>query len=301
MKRNQGKLIMTRGCSNCGDLAHSFRQCLAPITSHGIIAIRVLGNWKPAEILAEHESSITGLELSGNIQFLLIQRRDSLGFVELMRGKYTTIDFIYITTQMKGMTVRERERFLTLSFQQLWDDLWGSDHSVAQYRQEKEISRQKFETLREQGLIDVTGVKRTLRELFDMLGPGWQTPEWGFPKGRRDPFETERDCALREMFEETGLHEKDIQIIENMEPIQETFFGTNHIHYCHKYRIVYVKESVKVTFDPTNEHMRREIGDLGWFTLDEAMSRIRPENVEKREVLLRTASILLNFCPFSFS
>jgi 8-oxo-dGTP pyrophosphatase MutT (NUDIX family) len=218
-----------------------------------------------------------------------------------MRGKYNTNDYMYITTQMKGMTIKERDRFLTLSFQQLWDDLWGSDHSVAQYRQEKETSRQKFDTLRENGLTDVNGVKHTLRELFDMVGPGWETPEWGFPKGRRDPFETERECALREMWEETGLHEKDIQMIENMEPIQETFFGTNHIHYCHKYRIVYVKESVKVTFDPNNEHMRREIGDLGWFTLDEAISRIRPENVEKREVLLRTSIILRNFCPFAFS
>jgi len=293
--------MMIRGCSNCGDLVHSFRQCMAPITSHGIIAVRVCGNWNPAQILAEHESAITGLEHSGPIQFLLIQRRDSLGFVELMRGKYNTSDYIYITTQMKGMTVKERERFLTLSFQQLWDDLWGSDHSVAQYRQEKETSRQKFETLRENGLTDMNGVKHTLRELFDMVGPGWETPEWGFPKGRRDPFETERECALREMWEETGLHEKDIQMIENMEPIQETFFGTNHIHYCHKYRIVYVKESVNVIFDPNNEHMRREIGDLGWFTLDEAISRIRPENVEKREVLLRTSIILRNFCPFAFS
>jgi hypothetical protein len=86
-------------------------------------------------------------------------------------------------------------------------------------------------------------------------------------------------------------------MIENLEPIQETFFGSNHIHYSHKYRIVYVKESVKVTFENANEHMRREIGDLGWFPLDVAMTKIRDENVEKKEVLLRVTSILRNYCP----
>ena len=43
--------------------------------------------------------------------------------------------------------------------------------------------------------------------------------------------------------------------------------------------------------------MRREIGDLGWFPLDVAMTKIRDENVEKKEVLLRVTSILRNYCP----
>jgi 8-oxo-dGTP pyrophosphatase MutT (NUDIX family) len=292
--------MSNRGCTNCGELNHSFKQCLAPITSHGIIAFRIVNGWNPSKVLAENESAITGLEQSGPIQFLMIQRRDSLGFVELMRGKYGLNDFTYITTQLKGMTVNERGRFLTLSFQQLWDDLWGSDRANIQYRQEKEMSRSKMEQLREFGIVDEKGVRRSLIDLFESFGPGWQTPEWGFPKGRRDPYETERACAFREMFEETGLRECDTQMIENLEPIQENFFGTNHIYYCHKYRIVYVKESVKVEFDPSNEHMRREIGNLGWFTLEEALQKIRPENVEKKEVLIRVSTILRNYCPFSF-
>jgi 8-oxo-dGTP pyrophosphatase MutT (NUDIX family) len=292
--------MSNRGCTNCGELNHSFKQCLAPITSHGIIAFRIVNGWNPSKVLAENESAITGLEQSGPIQFLMIQRRDSLGFVELMRGKYGLNDFTYITTQLKGMTVNERGRFLTLGFQQLWDDLWGSDRANIQYRQEKEMSRSKMEQLREFGIVDEKGVRRSLIDLFESFGPGWQTPEWGFPKGRRDPYETERACAFREMFEETGLRECDTQMIENLEPIQENFFGTNHIYYCHKYRIVYVKESVKVEFDPSNEHMRREIGNLGWFTLEEALQKIRPENVEKKEVLIRVSTILRNYCPFSF-
>ena len=96
------------GCSNCGG-NHGYRQCMAPITSHGVIAIRVRGGWNPSKVLAEQESAITGFEGAGPIEYLLIQRRDSLGFVEMMRGKYSLTDYIYIIRQLKGMTVRERE------------------------------------------------------------------------------------------------------------------------------------------------------------------------------------------------
>jgi NADH pyrophosphatase NudC (nudix superfamily) len=43
--------------------------------------------------------------------------------------------------------------------------------------------------------------------------------------------------------------------------------------------------------------MAREIGDIGWFTLEEALAKIRPESVEKRELVLKVGRILRNFCP----
>jgi 8-oxo-dGTP pyrophosphatase MutT (NUDIX family) len=299
MKSTQRQNFQNKTCSNCGGYGHSFRQCIAPVTSHGAILFRVLGNWNPNKVLAENESSINGLEGVSTIQFLLIQRRDSLGFVELMRGKYNVTDYTYITTQMKGMTKKERERILTLPFPELWMNLWGVDHTNNQYKNEKENSRQKLEQLRTEGLVDGQGNRHTLSEIFESLGPGWDTPEWGFPKGRRDPNESERECALREVWEETGIRKEDISVVENCEPVQETFFGSNHIHYCHKYLIACVDETVKVEFDPTNEHMKREIGSIGWFTLEEALGKIRPENIEKKEILLLVRSLLKNFCALS--
>jgi bis(5'-nucleosidyl)-tetraphosphatase len=37
---------------------------------------------------------------------------------------------------------------------------------------------------------------------------------WDLPKGHVDPGETEMECALRELWEETGIKERDIEVVE---------------------------------------------------------------------------------------
>jgi 8-oxo-dGTP pyrophosphatase MutT (NUDIX family) len=103
---------------------------------------------------------------------------------------------------------------------------------------------------------------------------------------------------MREMYEETGVYENQVIPIQNLEPLVESFFGSNHVHYCHKYFVVWVPPDVLVEFTPENDHMRREIGDIRWFPLNQALSHLRSDNIEKREVLLKAASLFRNLCPF---
>ena len=81
-----------------------------------------------------------------------------------------------------------------------------------------------------------------------------------------------------------------------MDPLCETFFGSNHVHYCHKYFLLYVPAIKEVKMDATNLHMKQEIGDIGWFSLQDALEKIRPDNIEKREILTRIGTLLRNFC-----
>jgi 8-oxo-dGTP pyrophosphatase MutT (NUDIX family) len=280
-------------CTNCGESGHSTKQCLQPITSFGTIIFRVRNGYKQTDALLESDTNLNGLEgpNAANIEYLLIQRRDSLGFIDIMRGKYRLGDIDYIKQQIRITTHDEQRRLLTDSFDTLWEGIWGppveGSHS---YRHEKEQSRAKLETLR--------NGSPNLEELIKSVGSGWDTPEWGFPKGRRDLHETEYACALREMWEETGITERDLVPIRNLEPVREVFFGSNHIQYCHKYFIFFMPVSRDIAIDPTNEIMRREVGDLRWCSLEPALRLIRPENVEKREVLLSVSRLLRNYCPF---
>ena len=280
-------------CTNCGEHGHITKQCLQPITSYGAIVFRIRGGWNQAESLVNSDTAINGMESipSSNIEYLLIQRRDSLGYIDILRGKYKLGDTEYIKQQVRGMTREERHKILNLPFNVLWEQLWGPITDGANpYRQEKETSSQKLEALR----------ANDLKAIIDSCEQTWATPEWGFPKGRRDIHESEYMCALREMREETGLTEADVIPIKNLETIRETFFGSNRVQYCHKYFVFYVPKEKEIIFDPTNRHMTQEIGDLRWCSVEEGLQLIRPENIEKREVLLRVSGLLRKYCPFKY-
>ena len=93
---------------------------------------------------------------------------------------------------------------------------------------------------------------------------------------------------------------KEIRIFSRDEKKQEDlrkFFNSPKIKYYIGYTVCGVgEESVEVA-SKTNEHIKREVGDIRWCSLDAALSLIRKENPEKRDVLLRVDKILKKFCP----
>jgi 8-oxo-dGTP pyrophosphatase MutT (NUDIX family) len=186
------------------------------------------------------------------------------------------------------MTKDEQNKILNMSFDDLWYGVWGESSSVKSHKNDYDTSERKFAT-----------IKDMLPQLISENPSKWLEPEWGFPKGRRNPHESDLNCAMREFQEETGLQRNEFSIIQNTFPISETFFGSNQVHYCHKYYIAICNKSVEVKMNMNNPHMAREIGAIKWCYLDEAISKIRPDNIEKREILLKAGKIMRNFYPIT--
>ena len=246
-------------CANCGYIGHTFRDCHAPVMSYGIIAIKFL---------------------HGVAHYLLVRRRDSICYVEFMRGKYKLTEPDYITLLINGMTADERRRLLSGNFEDLWESLWNSQNT-RQYRNECEVARRMFDAIKNTG--DVHG--RLLVQYVDNATAVWTEPEWGFPKGRRAVRESTLACALREFNEETGLHESILHIVED-EPTQvEEYTGSNGIRYKQIYYVGSCVPSSVAALQPSNRVMSREIGDISWLPFAEAYEKIRTTNPEKRTVL----------------
>jgi 8-oxo-dGTP pyrophosphatase MutT (NUDIX family) len=270
-------------CTNCGLSGHIFRNCLSPVTSYGIIAVRYTDDKYNISPFSKNLSIDNG---NDSLQYLLIQRKDSLAFVEFIRGKYNPYDEEYLITLLRGMTQNEQNLILSKSFDELWHFVWGEASNIKSHKNDYDTSEKKY-----------TVIKDRLHKLIDENPSKWSEPEWGFPKGRRNPYESDLNCAIREFQEETDLKRSDFVVIQNTYPISETFFGSNQVHYCHKYYIAVCNKSINVEMNNNNQIMAREIGAIKWCSLDEAISKIRPDNVEKREILLKAGKIMRNFHP----
>jgi 8-oxo-dGTP pyrophosphatase MutT (NUDIX family) len=270
-------------CTNCGEEGHIFRNCLEPVTSYGVIAVRYP---EDTDIYSGTSTLIPSLSVSSSLHFLLIRRKDSLSFLEFIRGKYTVHDHEYISMLLRHMTQDEQQRLITYTFQELWYHIWGESSTLRSHKTNYDSSERRYLQLRP-----------LLPDWIQQCPSPWTEPEWGFPKGRRNPHESDMHCGIREFQEETGLKRNQFMVIQNIQPISETFFGSNHVHYCHKYYLAICPTLIPVELREEHAHMYREIGDIRWCTLEDALSKIRPDNVEKREILLKAGKMMKNFYP----
>ena len=258
-------------CNNCGKQGHSFYQCKLPITSYGIIVFR---------------RSIEG------IQFLMLRRKDSFGYIDFIRGKYSPYNIYQIQNIINEMSIKEKERILTEPFDYLWKKMWG-DVLSNQYKNEEQISYKKLELIKTGVFINNELI--TLKDLIDKSNTIWEETEWEFPKGRRNFKEKDLECALREFEEETGILSTRIKIVENVLPFEEIFIGTNHKSYKHKYFLAYMPENDEYL----NNFQVTEVSKLEWKTINQCLQDIRPYNLEKKELIININKVLQEYRLYS--
>lgn len=252
-------------CNNCGIDGHTFTTCKYPITSVGIIAFRY--NEK------------------NEIEYLLIRRKDTIGYIEFMRGKYLVNNKEYLINILSEMTLSEKKRVLNNDFDTLWHNLWGSNVN-SHFRNEEKNAREKFEALK----LGITiGIENyNLQTLIEQANTMWVDPEWGFPKGRHNNLEKDLNCGLREFEEETGYSSYCVKVIQNLLPYEEIFTGSNYKSYKHKYYVGKI-DFLQV---PKRDFQESEISRIEWCTYASAIQKIRPYNLEKLHVLRKVNALL---------
>jgi 8-oxo-dGTP pyrophosphatase MutT (NUDIX family) len=226
------------------------------------------------------------------LQYIMIQRKDSLGFVEFMRGKYQQYNIEYVQNIFNEMTTIEKHKIVTYTFDELWKYLWG-DWIGNQYRNEERISREKHRKFTEGLIID--NKSYNLQYFVDNSDANWINSEWGFPKGRRNYQEKDINCALREFEEETGYSKSDVKIATNVVPYEEIFTGSNLKSYKHKYNIGYIDTTIELT----NNNQKSEVSEVAWLNVEDCINKIRPYNLEKISMLKKIDEVLRTYRLYS--
>ena len=260
-------------CNNCGKSGHMFSQCKMPIISYGIVLFR---------------------KGQKGIEYLMIRRKDTFGYIDFIRGKYSPYNISQVNGIVNEMTNYEKHNILNESFTDLWNKMWGGITNN-QYKIEENMSAKKLEIIRSG--LNINDVTYDLKTIIDNSESNWDEPEWEFPKGRRNSKEKDLDCALREFEEETGLLKENIIVIENVIPFEEIFLGTNRKSYKHKYFLAYMKNDFVDM--PLNNYQITEVSKLEWKTLEECLLSIRPYNLEKKQLIININKMLEEYSLYS--
>ena len=293
-------------------MGHQSYQCKMPIVSSGLVVFRQRAG-------------------TDKIEYLMICRKDTLGYVDFIRGKYSVYNKNYLLNMFTQMTVAEKTKLRTLTFDGIWHDLWCHPVDVSA----PEFQRNDATILAEKrGIVtaatsSISAVKKIedvyLKDRFHLLICGiysknntyynlnslldesdvmqpaeggdsppqqWLEPEWGFPKGRKNYQEKDLHCSIREFEEETGYSSRHVKIIENILPFEEIFTGSNYKSYKHKYYLARMDKAAAIV-PPTIE--KGEVSKTGWFTLEECLEKIRPYNVEKRKLICSIDNVLKKY------
>ena len=258
-------------CNNCGKQGHMFHQCKMPITSYGIILFR------PSD---------------EGVKYLMIRRKDSFGYIDFIRGKYSPYNIDQVQSIVNQMSIHEKQHLLNETFETLWLDMWDNIASN-QYKSEEISSNKKFETIKNGILINDKFV--VLKDIIEASNTNWVETEWEFPKGRRNYQEKDLDCALREFEEETGISKTDIIVIENVIPFEESFIGTNHKSYKHKYFLAFMNKNHNIL----QNFQKSEVSKMEWKTINNCLESIRPYNLEKKHLITNINKVLEEYRLYS--
>jgi 8-oxo-dGTP pyrophosphatase MutT (NUDIX family) len=287
-------------CTNCGKFGHINRTCKEPITSLGILCFKLdkslnlnhldFNNYVSNKYIKiddynfENLSNLNKINLfKDKIYFLLIRRKHSLNYVEFIRGKYDKNNLNKLIECFELMSKKEIENIKNNDFEFLWDDLWKETSKNKMYQKEFKKSKKLFNNLKEENILE---------KLLE-INPLYDTPEWGIPKGRRNYFEKNIECAIREFNEETTMKENNYVILKNLYSVQENYKGTNNLNYKHIYYLSISDSANEVNYDNI-ESSNNEIGNIGWFTWDEAIKKIRPYYKSKIELINKIFLFILN-------
>jgi hypothetical protein len=283
-------------CYNCNKKGHTYKKCYESIISNGIIGLYIddfdnslipsLEKYIMENInkKCKYNNKLSTTIFYKKVKFLMVQRKHSLGYMEFMRGKYNIKNIEEIEYLLKQMTPIEINEINSKDFDYLWNMLWdnnpNSTTTIKNKHHYKEyiISKQKFYELK----MNNNDLLTTTKHIFNFN-------EWGFPKGRREMYETDLVCAMREFEEETNYNENEYSILDESNVIKENLVGTNGVNYRHNYFLAIIHNK------QINDRENKEIGDINFMNKDKCMSVIRPYHRNKQQIITKIHNLIVNF------
>jgi len=246
-------------CNNCGIKGHISKNCNKPIKSYGVILIHNIDN---------------------NPKILMVNRKDSICYIELLMGKYNINNHEQLIKLFERITTDEFNKLDNRPFNELWKELWILNNivNIKEYK--------KY-------LVFFLILKKNMYLYKEY--PKYEYTEWEIPKGRKNSHETYFEASNRELQEETNINREDYEIIINYKPIVEKFKGENEVMYENMYYIGICKNIDNIKVNTSNKNQIMEIKEVGLYTEEEALTKIRDYNINRKTVISDIFKFIQNY------
>ena len=241
------------------NIYNQFKDYNQPICSYGIILYKYQDNEK---------------------KYLMIRRKHTLGYIVLIRGKYTLHNTQKIQIEVDRLTMEEKEKILNNTFDENWDYLW-TGHYTQKYNKEKTYAHSRYNANFDK-----------IKECILASSTRWLEPEWEFPKGRLHMDETMLNGALREFTEETNISFTDIKVVKNLYPFEEIYISSNDKLYKNTY---YLAKYTSTRECDLTKFQIEEVSKMKWMTEPECIQNIRPYNTEKKILIRNINNVIHNY------
>lgn len=265
-------------CINCGIKGHTIKLCNSPTISYGLMCYKLVNN-EPL--------------------YVMIQRKNSISFIEFIRGKYELSNADYIFQLIEHCCDEERDMLKTKNMNELWHFLWGNKISN-RLQSEFENSLEKFNKLKKGYIFQKQNGNREHICLLKCIQMAQNSenkliePEWEFPKGRRNLNESDIQCAIREFIEEANIPLKYLNVCNfTNKSYEETYISVNKTRYRNVYYICkYVGPQEYIPYNSKNKVQIKEVRDVKWKTYDEVLRSINKKYKQRIELFKRIHKII---------
>lgn len=224
---------------------------------------------------------------NNNVEILLIKKRYTYQFFELVMAHYKRNDMKYIKYMFDNMSYSEKMDIMSMQFSRMWYKINHSDperfYNIVDIYKHNNFSNtpidQKYSEADQYKLyiekknkfeknFGKDGGKR-LRTLIHQSNDAKVI--WEMPKGGKNSDESNIDCAIREFYEETSIKSNKYRILYDVNPLVDSFVD-NDIIYKTVYYIATLRD-VNENFIPSinyrNFSQVTEVEEIKWVSLAE--------------------------------
>lgn len=252
---------------------------------------------KPVQIKKSFGIIITRYNIvSQSYEILMIKKRYTYCFVEFVLGHYSRNNDERLLYLFSNMSHEEKLMILSLDFGKIWFKVWLVDPESTYGVNNKKFSQEEFARYNNaKKHYERTFLQDSGERLRSLINNSRSVDTiWEIPKGRKQSVETNIDCAIREVTEETGISSNDYKILYDVDPryfitvdgvvtyenyyyvavynsplpIADKPFQVDKILEDEFWRARKYKSSPELKLDYKNEHQIAEVISVRWFNLE---------------------------------